>query len=85
MDTTEPLGLDIRPVLINGVAGAIAFLHGQPFSIAAATVARQDPRARLPHRHGAARLLDLRFSTTDAETVATDPSAEREARLLPYE
>jgi RNA polymerase sigma factor (sigma-70 family) len=32
------LGLDIRPALINGVAGAVAFLHGQPFSIAAATV-----------------------------------------------
>jgi hypothetical protein len=32
------VGLDIRPVLINGVAGAVAFLHGQPFSIAAVTV-----------------------------------------------
>jgi RNA polymerase sigma factor (sigma-70 family) len=32
------LGLDIRPALINGVAGAVAFLHGQPFSIAAVTV-----------------------------------------------
>jgi hypothetical protein len=32
------IGLDIRPVLINGVVGAVAFLHGQPFSIAAATV-----------------------------------------------
>jgi RNA polymerase sigma factor (sigma-70 family) len=32
------LGLDIRPALINGVAGAAAFLHGQPFSIAAVTV-----------------------------------------------
>ena len=26
------LALDIRPALINGVAGAVAFLHGQPFS-----------------------------------------------------
>jgi hypothetical protein len=32
------MGLDIRPALINGVPGAVAFLHGQPFSIAAATV-----------------------------------------------
>jgi hypothetical protein len=28
----------MRPALINGVAGAVAFLHGQPFSIAAVTV-----------------------------------------------
>ena len=32
------LGLDVRPALINGVAGAVAFLHGQPFSIGAVTV-----------------------------------------------
>ena len=32
------LGLDFRPALINGAAGAVAFLHGQPFSIAAVTV-----------------------------------------------
>src|SRR5215216_7719448 len=32
------IGLDIRPVLINGVAGAVAFRHGQPFSIGAVTV-----------------------------------------------
>ena len=32
------LGLDARPVLINGVPGAVAFLHGQPFSIGAVTV-----------------------------------------------
>jgi RNA polymerase sigma factor (sigma-70 family) len=32
------IGLDIRPALINGVAGAVTFLRGQPFSIAAATV-----------------------------------------------
>jgi RNA polymerase sigma factor (sigma-70 family) len=29
---------DIRPALINGVAGLVAFLDGQPFSIAAVTV-----------------------------------------------
>ena len=32
------LGLEMRPVLINGVVGAVAFLHGQPFSIGAVTV-----------------------------------------------
>jgi RNA polymerase sigma factor (sigma-70 family) len=32
------LGLDMRPVLINGVAGIVSFLHGQPFSIGAVTV-----------------------------------------------
>jgi RNA polymerase sigma-70 factor (ECF subfamily) len=32
------IGLDIRPALINGVAGAVAFLHGRPFSIGAVTV-----------------------------------------------
>ena len=32
------IGLDMRPALINGVAGGVAFLHGQPFSIAAVTV-----------------------------------------------
>ena len=30
--------LDIHPALINGVAGAVAFLHGQPFSIGVVTV-----------------------------------------------
>jgi catechol 2,3-dioxygenase-like lactoylglutathione lyase family enzyme len=32
------LGLDMRPVLINGVAGVVSFLHGEPFSLSAATV-----------------------------------------------
>jgi hypothetical protein len=27
----------MRPVLINGVAGIVAFLHGQPFSIGTVT------------------------------------------------
>jgi RNA polymerase sigma factor (sigma-70 family) len=30
--------LDVRPALINGVAGAVAFRHGRPFSIGAVTV-----------------------------------------------
>jgi RNA polymerase sigma factor (sigma-70 family) len=32
------IGLEIRPALINGVAGAVAFRDGQPFSIGAVTV-----------------------------------------------
>jgi RNA polymerase sigma factor (sigma-70 family) len=32
------IGLDIRPALINGVAGAVTFLEGEPFSVAALTV-----------------------------------------------
>jgi RNA polymerase sigma factor (sigma-70 family) len=32
------LGLDMRPALVNGVPGAVAFRHGQPFSIGAVTV-----------------------------------------------
>jgi RNA polymerase sigma factor (sigma-70 family) len=32
------LRLDVRPALINGVAGAVAFRDGQPFSIGAFTV-----------------------------------------------
>ena len=32
------IGLDIRPALINGVAGAVAFRDGKPFSIGAVTV-----------------------------------------------
>src|SRR5215203_3434157 len=32
------LGLDMRPALINGVPGAVAFRHGHPFSIGAVTV-----------------------------------------------
>jgi RNA polymerase sigma factor (sigma-70 family) len=32
------LGLDVRPALINGVAGMVAFLHGRPVSVGAVTV-----------------------------------------------
>jgi hypothetical protein len=32
------LGLLMRPVLINGVAGMVAFLDGEPYSIGAVTV-----------------------------------------------
>jgi hypothetical protein len=51
---------DIRPALINGAAGMVASLDGQPFSIAAVTV-RNDKIVELdffndPER---LRLLDL--------------------------
>lgn len=32
------MGLEMRPVLIDGVAGAVALRHGKPFSVAAVTV-----------------------------------------------
>jgi RNA polymerase sigma-70 factor (ECF subfamily) len=32
------LGLDVRPALINGAPGVVAFRHGQPFSIGAVTI-----------------------------------------------
>jgi hypothetical protein len=38
------LGLDMRPALINGVPGGVAFLHGQPFSIGAVTVPKRQDR-----------------------------------------
>jgi RNA polymerase sigma factor (sigma-70 family) len=32
------LGLDVRPALVNGAAGAVSFLNGEPFSVGAITV-----------------------------------------------
>ena len=32
------IGLDVRPALVNGVAGAVSFLDGEPFSLGAITV-----------------------------------------------
>jgi RNA polymerase sigma-70 factor, ECF subfamily len=32
------LGLDMRPVIVNGTAGMVTFLEGRPFSIGAATI-----------------------------------------------
>jgi RNA polymerase sigma-70 factor (ECF subfamily) len=32
------IDLDVRPALINGVAGAVGFLHGEPFSVGVLTV-----------------------------------------------
>jgi RNA polymerase sigma-70 factor, ECF subfamily len=32
------LGLDVRPALVNGIAGAVSFRDGQPFAVGAVTV-----------------------------------------------
>jgi RNA polymerase sigma factor (sigma-70 family) len=32
------LGLDVRPALVNGAAGAVSFMNGEPFSVGAITV-----------------------------------------------
>lgn len=37
-ETYARLGLVVRPALVNGVAGAISFLDGRPFSVGAVTV-----------------------------------------------
>jgi RNA polymerase sigma factor (sigma-70 family) len=37
-ETYSRLGLVIRPALVNGTAGAVAFLDGEPFSVLGATV-----------------------------------------------
>jgi RNA polymerase sigma factor (sigma-70 family) len=58
------LGLDIRPALINGVAGAVAFLHGQPFSIAAVTV-RQGKIVELDFLADPKRLHQLDLTILD--------------------
>jgi RNA polymerase sigma-70 factor, ECF subfamily len=55
------LGLDIRPALINGVAGAVAFLHGKPFSIGAVTV-RNGKIVELDFLSDQARLQQLDLS-----------------------
>jgi len=36
--TYSRLGLDLRPALVNGVAGGVALRDGEPFSVAAFTV-----------------------------------------------
>jgi len=36
--TFSSLGLDVQPVLVNGVAGAVSLRDGRPFSVAAFTV-----------------------------------------------
>ncbi len=58
------IGLDIRPALINGVAGAVAFRHGQPFSIGAVTV-RNGKIAELDFLLDQERLRELDLTILD--------------------
>jgi RNA polymerase sigma-70 factor, ECF subfamily len=58
------IGLDIRPALINGVAGAVSFLHGEPFSVGAVTV-RDGKIVELDFLADAERLSQLDFSVLD--------------------
>jgi hypothetical protein len=48
--------LTTRRVLVNGAAGAVAFLHGEPFAIAAVTI-----------RNG--KIVEIDF-LTDPERIA---------------
>ena len=58
------LGLQIRPALINGVAGAVAFRHGQPFSIGAVTV-RNGKIVELDFLADPERLRELDLTSLD--------------------
>jgi RNA polymerase sigma factor (sigma-70 family) len=58
------IGLDIRPALINGVAGAVAFRHGRPFSIGAVTV-RNGKIVELDFLGDPERLRDLDLTILD--------------------
>jgi RNA polymerase sigma factor (sigma-70 family) len=58
------IGLDIRPALINGVAGAVAFRHGQPFSVGAVTV-RNGKIVELDFLADPERLSQLDLTTLD--------------------
>ena len=58
------IGLDIRPALINGVAGAVAFRDGQPFSIGALTV-RNGKIVELDFLADAERLRQLDLTILD--------------------
>jgi hypothetical protein len=58
------IGLDIRPALINGVAGAVSFLHGKPFSVGAVTV-RNGKIVELDFLADPERLRRLDFTILD--------------------
>jgi RNA polymerase sigma factor (sigma-70 family) len=58
------IGLDIRPALINGIAGAVSFLHGEPFSVGAVTV-RNGKIVELDFLADPERLRQLDFSVLD--------------------
>jgi RNA polymerase sigma-70 factor, ECF subfamily len=58
------IGLDIRPALINGVAGAVSFLNGEPFSVGAVTV-RNGKIVELDFLADPVRLRELDFTVLD--------------------
>jgi RNA polymerase sigma factor (sigma-70 family) len=58
------IGLEIRPALINGVAGAVAFRDGQPFSIGAVTV-RNGRIVEMDFLADPERLRELDLTTLD--------------------
>jgi RNA polymerase sigma-70 factor (ECF subfamily) len=58
------LGLDMRPVLVNGVLGAVAFRHGKPFSIGAVTV-RNGKIVELDFLNDPERLRQLDLTVLD--------------------
>src|SRR5262249_10639453 len=58
------LDLDVRPALINGVAGAVGFLHGEPFSIGVVTV-RNGKIVELDFLADPERLRQMDFTILD--------------------
>jgi RNA polymerase sigma factor (sigma-70 family) len=58
------LGLDMRPALINGVPGGVAFRHGRPFSIGAITV-RNGKIVELDFLNDPERLRELDLTIFD--------------------
>jgi RNA polymerase sigma-70 factor (ECF subfamily) len=60
------IGLDIRPALVNGAAGAVAFLNGEPFSIGAVTV-RNGRIVEFDFLADRERLRELDLTMLDAE------------------
>jgi RNA polymerase sigma-70 factor, ECF subfamily len=58
------LPLDIRPALVNGAVGAVAFLHGQLFSIGAVTV-RNGKIVELDFLNDPERLRELELTILD--------------------
>jgi hypothetical protein len=58
-------GLDVRPALINGAVGSVAFLHGLAFSIAAVTI-RDGMIIELDFLRDPARLKELDVTTLRA-------------------
>ena len=71
------IGLDMRPALINGLPGAVAFLHGRPFSIGAVTV-RNCRIVELDFLADPERLRQLDLTIPDVRGTDDRDGAERE-------